>query len=163
VTRGGIDGETGAVVTDVGERIDSTTTRSEFLEYFGHEARRGVQNPPHSMWGVDRDIGGASFSVEVQFIGEALRLVTLVLIRSDLPAGWKDWSDEGEERRRAAHDVWLRDVCGLPSMLTAPWGRLSSFFDRRTCESVIVLDYVGLAAESPEPNARRSANSAASG
>ena len=89
----------------------------------------------------------ASYSIRGAFINQRPAIVgvtfeTGVLTSIDIvedsspDKGWGDWSEEKEHDRKRRHDEWLHQDLGPPPY-DFEWGRIASFYDARTCNSVI--------------------------
>ncbi len=138
-----IDAATGTLYFErVETRVSPALTRAAFLDSpLGAQARVWVRNEPHCSYRVEVQLGAEPFVVVLQFLGQALRSVSLAMLRGRWGStSWDDWSEAVERERQDAHDAWLREQLGSPPY-TYAWGEIESSYDPRSGASAIVIRY----------------------
>ena len=79
-----------------------------------------------------------NIATTVQFAGDVLETVSILF---EIPGESTDnWSEALELERKRIHDAWLRNELGPPPY-TFGWGKITSDYDPRACESDILLAY----------------------
>lgn len=92
------------------------------------------------------------------FEAERLDMVILALDDPAFGNSWADWSREGEEARKAAHEAWLARIDpAIGDGRDEPWGFVSSMFDEKSGGSEIVIRYRASRPEPLPPSPLRSA------
>lgn len=105
------------------------------------EATDQVVNEPHHSYSLgEQRISGESFFVVLYFFGQKLEAIDLAHPGAEFGTSWEEWSEEGEQRRKAWHDQWLRGQTGYASH-DYPWGAVHSAYDPRSGGSSIMIRY----------------------
>jgi hypothetical protein len=116
--------------------IGSQLTRSEFLRSsLGEGSDVLAENEPYITYRFRPQNG---IVASASFAGERL---TDVGWQMELPLQKKrEWTAESELERKKLHDSWLEDLLGRPPY-TYVWGGITSCYDPKGCQSVIILRY----------------------
>ncbi len=118
------------------------TTRDEFqsLDIF-RDCRTAVDNEPWHSWFLPPMRAGLLFSVAVFFHGPRLSMIHMEDADDRFGKSWTDFSERNERARKASHDLWLQERCGLAPG-TYPWGIVASvFMPRGDSTSCIIVRY----------------------
>lgn len=81
---------------------------------------------------------GSQCTFILKFFGDILAEVLFGFWEREL--SWADWSLEGENVRKKAHDDFLLAQIGAPPYVF-PWGRIRSVLDPRNQEAYIKVEY----------------------
>ena len=143
MSRAGFDPGSGTITLDDRGELRPATTRASFLASpLAQGAMTLVLNEPHASWAIARTIAGRPFRIALYFEADRLAMLTLALAEPEFGRSWADWSSEGEERRRAAHDAWLTEAdASIGTGREYDWGFVSSIFEERSGGSEIVIRY----------------------
>lgn len=105
------------------------------------QATSQVVNEPHHSYSLgEQQISGQIFLLVLYFFGEKLESIDLAHPGKEFGASWVDGSEEGERRRKAWHDRWLREQTGRVSH-NYTWGAIHSEYDPRSGGSSITIRY----------------------
>jgi hypothetical protein len=134
-----IDRATGDLIIDAAERIGPATTHDAFAASMLARGAKGGSRGGMARRIVTRTIGDRTFTLILQFNDQKLVAVRL---SDNVPesTSWDDASEEKELERKRRHDEWLEGELGLPPYEYA-WGRVTSLYQPKTGESVIVIQY----------------------
>jgi hypothetical protein len=117
-------------------QIRRTLNRRQFLEStVGRESKERLVNQDWKHYHIEPEPGIAG---TVLFKADRIdRVLLMMRIPSD---SIKEWTEERELERKAAHDRWLLAELGIPPYEYA-WGRVASEFDPRGLASEIIVVY----------------------
>jgi hypothetical protein len=144
-----LDAATGTVALDHWDiRLGPAFTRSDFLASpLARESKHLVANEPwHTFALPDCSIDGKTFRLMIVYDGEAIAMLIMMLLDPRFGDGTRDWSEQKERARHAAHRQWLaKYLKGAPTAPNGekrfPWGTVSAGYDPRNEESAIVINY----------------------
>jgi hypothetical protein len=124
-------------------RLGRGLTREAFLDIaFAEDTALLIDNPPWRSYRIVASDGeGQAFAVIVQFEGSRLTGFTMGAIDDAFGRTWDDWSEEGEQRRRAWHDAWLRRTSGMARDNEFTWGTVTSADDSRVGGAIVRVRY----------------------
>lgn len=108
-------------------------------------------------------IAGARFHARIEYLGESLQRIDLMMLSGRDGASWADWTRANEMARKRAHESWAAAAIGRELLLKPylmpepiipfdagedhprhavfPWGELLSFYDSKGGASYLSLCY----------------------
>ncbi len=134
-----IDSESGAIVVD-GETLGPRTSRQAFLKTkLVHGAELSIENGEHRTY---RLAPWKKRGVDLQFVGDQLKVIEIALIDNRFGHSWDDWSEANEKARMRAHTERLRgSLDGKRGRWELAWGVVQSLYDPRAAGSLIRIAY----------------------
>ncbi len=139
-----IDPASGEVVLD-GESLGPRTSRETFSKLnCARGAELSIENGAHRTYRLARPktIDRREVAVDLQFLGDRLKVIEIALLDERFGKSWDDWSEANEKARMRAHTEWLRDSFeGKRGRWELPWGVVESTYDPRGGGSSIRIAY----------------------
>ena len=130
---------TGEFSFSASQSIGPHTSRSGFLSsQLSSGAQVLVKNEPWCSYRLSNT--PSNLSIAVYFNGETINSVHISLVDSEFGAGWNDWSQEKEMKRKQANDQWLESH-GLMPGKKYQWGTVWSGYDPKGGFSSVVISY----------------------
>jgi hypothetical protein len=86
-------------------------------------------------------IGNQRFTVSLFFNPQnRIDFIQMSMVSNGNIPAWDNWSEDGEQDRKRAHDQWLEDNMGKPPYRYS-WGERASNYDPRSGSSMITIRY----------------------
>jgi hypothetical protein len=130
---------TGTIKLNDGFEINQNLSRSKFIHSAqGKISQAIIKNNPWYSYSLLASDEGIVFILS--FKSELLTNINISMCSKEFGSNWSDWSEEKEKSRKVANEQWLKNNNIEPDR-KYPWGKASSFHDRKSGDSTILVEF----------------------